>query len=82
MVITMVALMVKGKEYIDLMGNNSSWIIACTVVAFAFIMVFISSVGILGTFVKNTSLMKMVRHSKRFTNAHKNGSLVQYLQVH
>jgi len=59
MVITMVAMMVKGKEYIDLMGNNSSWIIACTVVGLAIIMVFISSVGILGTFGKNTCLMKM-----------------------
>jgi len=59
MVISMVALMVKGKEYIDLMGNNSSWIIACAVVGIAIFMVFISSLGILGTFGKNPCLMKM-----------------------
>ncbi|CAL4062922.1 unnamed protein product [Meganyctiphanes norvegica] len=59
MVIAMVAIMVQGKEYIDLMGNNSSWIIACTVVGIAIIMVFISCLGCLGAFGQNTCLLKM-----------------------
>ncbi|CAL4200799.1 unnamed protein product, partial [Meganyctiphanes norvegica] len=59
MVIGMAVIMIKWKEYIDLMGNNSSSIIAFTVLAIAIIMVFISCLGCLGAFGKNILLLKM-----------------------
>jgi len=59
MVISMIASMVNYKEYVDLLGKNTSWIIAIVVVAIAFLMIIISAIGLLGGFAKNTLLLKI-----------------------
>jgi len=59
LVVGMLALMVNGKEYIDLMGNNSSWIIACAVVTIATFMFFISVLGCCGAAGRNLCMMKL-----------------------
>jgi len=59
LVVSMLILMVNGKEYIDLMGNNSSWIIACAVVTIATFMFFISVLGCCGAAGKNLCMLKL-----------------------
>jgi len=58
-VISMIAIMVNYKEYVDLLGSNTSWIIAIVVVGIAFLMIIISALGFLGGFGKNTLLLKI-----------------------
>jgi len=59
MIVSLMLLMVNGKEYIDLMGNNSSWIIACAVLAVALFMFFISVLGCCGAAGKNLCILKL-----------------------
>lgn len=58
-IVSLMMLMVNGKEYIDLMGNNSSWIIACAVLAVALFMFFISVLGCCGAAGKNICILKL-----------------------
>ncbi|CAL4060927.1 unnamed protein product [Meganyctiphanes norvegica] len=59
MIVSLLFIMVNGKEYIDLMGNNSTWIIACVVVTVASFMFFISVLGCCGAAGKNMCMLKL-----------------------
>ncbi|CAL4130508.1 unnamed protein product [Meganyctiphanes norvegica] len=57
LVLSLMIVMVNYKEYIELLGDNATWIIALIVISVAIIMVFIAIFGCCGVSSRNTNLL-------------------------